>query len=180
MTPLIEASEGARDFEFLYGEWMVHCRRLRRAQGGCDEWDRFDALQKCWPLLGGLGNVDELVSDDGAPLCASLRFFDPASRQWTVYSVSTHDGLVQPPICGAFNNGIGEFYCEHRQDGRPVLVRDRWLQTGSSRPNWERAMSADGGNTWETNWLMNYIRVDWPLETGLETPGTRYGSRVAL
>lgn len=166
MKPLSDSTSGPRDFEFLYGEWIVQSRRRQRPLCGCDEWEAVDALQKCWPLLNGLGNVDELVSDDGGALNASLRFFDPRTKLWTVYSVSSLDGIVQPPVRGAFAAGIGEFRCEDRLDGRPVLVRDRWLDTDTEQPRWDRSLSADGGGTWETNWIMDLKRVYWPLEAG--------------
>ena len=30
-----------------------------------------------------------------------------------------------------------------------------WLQTDTQSPRWEQAMSADGGQSWETNWTMD-------------------------
>jgi hypothetical protein len=39
----------------------------------------------------------------------------------------------------------------------PVLVRFLWLP-GTS-PRWEQAMSADGGETWEVNWLMRFEKA---------------------
>lgn len=166
MKPLSDSTSESRDFEFLYGEWIVSSRRLKEPLAGCNEWDTVDALQKCWPLLNGLGNVDELVSDEGGPLNACLRFFDPRTKLWTIYSVSSLAGIVQPPVRGGFSDGIGEFRCEDSLDGRPVLVRDRWSDTATEAPRWERSLSADGGRTWETNWIMTLTRVHWPLEAG--------------
>lgn len=166
MKPLSDSTSGSRDFEFLYGEWIVSSRRLRRPLAGCGEWETMDALQKCWPLLNGLGNVDELVSDEGGPLNACLRFFDPRTQLWTIYSVSSLEGIVQPPVRGAFSGGVGEFRCEDRLDGRPVRVRDRWTGIATGEPRWERSLSGDGGRTWETNWIMELTRVYWPFEAG--------------
>lgn len=166
MKPLSDNTSGPRDFEFLYGEWMVSSRRLQRPLAGCDEWETVDALQKCWPLLNGLGNVDELTSDDGGPLNACLRFYDPRTNLWSIYSVSSLDGIAQPPVRGAFSGSVGEFHSEDQLNGRPVLVRDRWTDTTTDRPRWERSLSADGGRTWETNWIMELSRVYWPLEAG--------------
>lgn len=160
-------TEGMQDFEFLYGQWLVRNRRLRQRLVGCDDWDAFDSMQKCWPLLNGLGNVDEFVCDDCGPLGATLRFFDPQSRRWTLHWVSSRDGLLQPPVQGAFRGDVGEFYGEDQVNGKPILVRYLWTRTNPEAPRWEQAFSDDGGATWETNWVMEFSRLDWPFEAGL-------------
>src|SRR5688572_8957628 len=111
-------TEGKQDFEFLYGQWLVRNRRLRQRLVGCKDWDVFDSMQKCWPLLNGLGNVDEFVCDDCGPLGATLRFFDPQSRRWTLHWVSSRDGVLQPPVQGAFRGDVGEFYGEDAVNGK--------------------------------------------------------------
>lgn len=154
-----------RDFEFLYGEWMVQGTRRRAPLDG-GEWETIEAVHRCWPVLNGLGNVGELVSDDGEPLYACLRYFDARYARWTLYSVSLADGIAMPPMHGGFAGGVGEFRCEDQVEGRPVVIRDRWTGIGSGRPHWERALSVDGGRRWETCWMMDFERVYWPLETG--------------
>lgn len=160
-------TNGMQDFEFLYGQWLVRNRRLRTRLNGSDDWDIFDSIQKCWPLLNGMGNVDEYVCDDCGPLGSSLRFFDPQSRRWTINWVSSRDGLMQPPVQGAFKDGVGEFYGEDQFDGRAILVRYIWTKTVPETPRWEQAFSDDRGTTWETNWEMDFTRLDWPFEAGL-------------
>lgn len=162
-------TNGMQDFEFLYGQWLVRNRRRRTRLTGADDWDVFDSIQKCWPLLNGLGNVDEYLCDDCGHLGATLRFFDPQSRRWTMNWVSSRDGLMQPPLQGAFKDNVGEFYGEERFDGRLILVRFQWDKSEPEAPRWEQAFSADGGSSWETNWEMDFTRIDWPVEAGLYT-----------
>jgi hypothetical protein len=47
-------STGARDFDFLVGEWRVHHRRLKP---GSNEWVEFDGTCASRKILGGLGNI---------------------------------------------------------------------------------------------------------------------------
>ena len=61
-----------------------------------------------------------------------------------------------PPTIGKFENGRGEFFGDDVEGGKPVRVRFHW--TGGERPRWEQAMSADGGKTWEKNWVMRFER----------------------
>lgn len=169
MEPMSQMTGGARDFDFLYGEWMVQGRRRLAPLSGVDEWETIEAVLKCWPLLNGLGNVGELVADDGEPLYAFLSFFDPRTSLWTIYSVSLAEGIALPPARGQFVGGVGEFSCEYGKDGldgRPVLARDWWNRTETGRPRWERSLSGDGGQSWERYWSMEFERVYWPLEAG--------------
>jgi hypothetical protein len=39
-------------------------------------------------------------------------------------------------------------------------VRYMWRAVTSPTPHWEQAFSADGGETWETNWVAEFTRVD--------------------
>lgn len=173
MMAMSDTAPRVRDFEFLYGEWLVQGRRRREPLSGCDRWERFEAIQKCWPLLNGLGNVAEVVSEECGAMSASLRFVDPKSRLWSIYSLSSREGLAGPPAQGRFRNGTGEFFREEQWCGSPVLVRERWLNTASATPVWDRALSSDGGGTWEIDWTMQLARVDWPFECGLETMAVR-------
>ena len=73
------------------------------------------------PLLDGLGNMDELRTDyQGGLVGLSLRFFDPATRLWSIYWTDTRrSGLLEQPVVGSFSDGIGIFECDDTFDGRP-------------------------------------------------------------
>ena len=76
----------ARDFDFWMGRWKVHNRRLRAPLTGSDEWDEFEATSVAHPILGGLGNEDEFrTRHAGGFVGMSFRFFDPATRRWSIY-----------------------------------------------------------------------------------------------
>ena len=54
----------------------------------------------------------------------------------------------------SFADGVGMFEGADTHQGRPVRVRFIWSQTDAPEPRWEQAFSADGGQNWETNWVM--------------------------
>ncbi len=60
---------------------------------------------------------------------------------------------------GEFNDGRGEFYDQSTLDGRVILERFVFetLKPGSSRD--EQAFSADGGKSWEVNWINTQERA---------------------
>jgi hypothetical protein len=88
------------------------------------------------PILGGLSPVDRIWSDKGSADGQWERFtlsqFDPADRVWRIWSASTRaPGRLGPPLAGRF------------------AVRP--LGTG---------VLTDDGNTWQTNWIMEFTRVE--------------------
>ena len=148
----------ARDFDFWLGSWQVHNWRLRERLGGSDEWEEFEATSVARPLLDGLGNEDEFRTDhDGGFIGMSFRFFDPAARRWSIYwADSRRPGVLDPPVFGRFDGDIGVFEGQDTFAGRPIVVRFTWSGVTTPTPRWEQAFSADGGLTWETNWVMEF------------------------
>ncbi len=44
-------------------------------------------------------------------------------------------------------------------DGRSILVRFVWSAIEARSARWEQAFSPDGGASWETNWVMRFVRM---------------------
>ena len=151
--------DGRHDFDFLHGRWRVRNERLRARLAGADEWDTFEASNACRPLLGGIGNVDDFATDwrDGYR-GLTLRLYDPRARRWSIRWANGIDGLLEPPVHGAFVDGVGTFFGDDTHDGRPVRVRFIWDGIGPESARWQQAFSADGGASWETNWIMRMTR----------------------
>jgi hypothetical protein len=154
-----------RDFDFLFGAWRVHNRKLASRLQGSTEWHEFDTAAEARPILGGLGNVDTFrgtsVAPDGKAWEGfTLRLFDPDTRYWSIWWASTATpGQLDPPVIGRFADGRGEFFGEDVLDGKDIRVRFVWESLGPSAARWQQAFSADGGDTWETNWIMTFARV---------------------
>jgi hypothetical protein len=77
-------------------------------------------------VLGVLGNVDELALPTKGWSRLTLRLFDPQLKQWSIYWVNSRDGIMQPRVVGGFNDGVGAFYCDDVDEGRPIRVRYLW------------------------------------------------------
>jgi hypothetical protein len=154
---------GAHDFDFLWGSWHIENRRLRSRLTGSDDWEEFAARGACRPILGGSGNVDDFVPLDGSHWSGfeggAVRLFEPATERWSIYWFDNVVHRLLPPLQGAFENGVGEFYGEDDHEGQPVRVRFRWTSDAPDRARWEQAFSVDNGQTWETNWVMSFTRV---------------------
>lgn len=161
-TPAPAPAAGAHDFDFFIGHWQARHRRLKERLLGCDDWESFEGRSQVWPLLGGHGNVDDnLLELPGGPYRAvSLRTFDVGSGAWSIWWVDGRQPQrLDPPVIGRFSGGVGEFQCDDELRGQPIRVRFRWTRTDTAAPRWEQAFSADGGETWEINWVMDFTRA---------------------
>jgi hypothetical protein len=149
--------DGRRDFHFLYGRWRVaHRRRVARGQ---ETWTAFEGTSYCQGLMGGLCNVDEHDMPEGGLQGLTLRTFDPQHGRWSIRWLNAATGELQPPVCGRFEGGVGRFEGEDVEAGVPVKVAYLWeaITPGSAR--WSQAFSYDDGQTWETNWIMDFTRT---------------------
>jgi hypothetical protein len=92
----------ASDFDFLPGEWKIRNQRLRERLAGSDDWEEFEATSAARHILGGCGNEDEFRTDhDGGFVGMSFRFFDPATRQWSIYwADSRRPGVLDRLVLG--------------------------------------------------------------------------------
>ena len=157
--------DGSHDFDFLYGHWKMHNRRLVKRLADSHDWVEFDSFDDARPLPGGLGNQDEYRTDffkkDFVGL--TVRLYDPRTGLWSIYWVDnlSWQGTMQPPEVGKFDGNVGIFEGPDTFDGKPIVVRYIWKVTPDDpriAAHWEQAFSADGGKTWETNFMNDLMR----------------------
>jgi hypothetical protein len=155
------ARDGSHDFDFQTGRWRIRNERLKERLRGCTEWETFEATQEARPLPGGLGNIDDFVTDHWPGFVGmSVRLYNRRTRQWSIYWASTRTDGFEPPVVGSFENGTGVFEGRQELDGQPILVRFTWSDISRTGARWEQAFSPDSGKTWEKNWVMIMTRVD--------------------
>ena len=149
-------------FDFEFGRWQVRHRRLKERLCGCREWEEFDGTSETRPVLGGNGNIEDqlLHIPSGSYRAIAIRSFDPAHGNWAIWWL---DGRaphsLDVPVVGRFENGVGTFFADETLNGAAVKLKFIWSDIDTGRPRWEQAMSADGGKTWETNWIMHFTRA---------------------
>jgi len=157
--PPSRPSTGARDFDFLVGEWRVHHHRLKPDS---QDWVDFEGTCSNRKLMDGGANMEEhlLPAPYGAYRAIALRAYDSKTSQWAIWWLDGRyaSGPVGPPVKGYFENGVGTFYSDYMQDGKSMRVRFIWSNITSKSARWEQALSSDGGKTWATNWIMNFNR----------------------
>ncbi len=158
----VATRDGQGDFDFFMGAWNSHHRRLRERLRGSTEWDEFDSTITARKILGGHGNMDEGVMErPGGPVYGmTIRLYNPETRLRSLYWLDSNSGTVQPPQIGRFDgHGRGEFYDREVIGDKVIISRFIWTVVSENACHWEQAFSADGGKTWETNWIIDHTRV---------------------
>jgi hypothetical protein len=155
------ARDGSHDFDFLFGNWEIEHSRLKAPLKGSNSWYDFKGRATACPIWGGAANMDEIEGDSpmGYIQGMTLRLYDPTSSQWRLYWANRTKGILEIPTIGGFTNGRGEFFDQEIFEGRAIYVRYVWSDITEDSCRWEQAFSADGGKTWETNWIMKFKRV---------------------
>jgi hypothetical protein len=154
------ARDGQHDFDFEVGAWQARVSRLSKPLTGSKIWIEYSGpsiVTKVWDGRANLGEID-LSGPAGKIRGLSLRLYDPATRQWRISWANINDGLLGTPMVGGFANGRGEFYNQETYEGRAVFVRFVFSGITAKAFRIEQAFSADGGQSWEPNWIANFSR----------------------
>lgn len=148
------------DFDFFFGRWKIHNRKLKTRLNDCTEWIEFEANQECRKILLGFGNTDDFHAEfDGAAFEGmTLRLFNPQTKLWSIYWADSSVVVLDVPQIGSFDGDIGRFYAKDIFNEREVIVQFLWDKTNADVPVWSQAFSADNGKTWEWNWYMTMTR----------------------
>ena len=153
------AASGAHDFDFEFGNWHVHHRYRRNG-----EWIEFDGTSSDRPLNDGSSNVEENTfhRPNGDSQGIALRTYDSKTASWAIWWVDSRDphAALDPPVKGRFVGGVGTFYSDGLVNGKPTRTRYIWSHITPTSARWEQALSQDAGKSWETNWVMEFRRVD--------------------
>jgi len=162
-APTAGAHDGSHDFDFLIGDWKAHVRRLPERLVGSHQWIEYDGISRDKKILDSNANFEEFEvqgHEKGQHIKAqTLRLYNPESRQWSIYPLDVDNGSFSlPPTVGEFTNGRGEFYDQEAYKGRAIFVRFVWQNISPTSARMEQSFSADGGRSWEVNWICELSR----------------------
>lgn len=159
--PPSSARDGQHDFDFDFGAWKMHIRRLLHPLTGSTEWTEMDGTTVTNRIWDGRANLATVEADGptGHLELLSLRLYDPRAHQWNISFATSDSAVLSVPAVGSFTNGRGEFYDSELYHGRNILVRFSVVPLSADEVRYEQAFSADGGATWETNWINTCTRV---------------------
>jgi len=157
----VSTRDGQHDFDFEFGSWKCHIARLQHPLTGSSTWFEYEGTSVVRQVWGGRANLGELEVAGAAGRIEglSLRLYNPDTRQWYISWANSRDGALGPPMIGQFENGRGEFYDQEMFNGRAIYVRFIFSDVTPRAFRLEQAFSADGGKTWEPNWIATFTRM---------------------
>jgi hypothetical protein len=160
MTP--SATSSNTDFDFLIGKWRLEHEMLTKRFANSNEWVEFETIVVDTRILEGMGNMDvgNAVINGKPWEGRTIRTFNPKTRLWSLYWVASDRGVMDPPVVGSFENGVGHFFTKDTFDGKPIIMMFRWDARDKENPIWSQAMSIDNGKTWEWNWYNVSRRIN--------------------
>jgi hypothetical protein len=153
--------DGQHDFDFEIGSWRTHISRLLHPLSGSSTWVEYQGTSVVRRVWNGRANLLELevAGPSGNIEALSLRLYNPESHQWSLNFSNAGVGTLSQPTVGEFRNGRGEFFDQETIGGRAVLVRFVISDVTADSCHFEQAFSADGGKSWEVNWIATDTRI---------------------
>jgi hypothetical protein len=159
--PAKAQGNGQHDFDFNFGTWNTHVSRLIHPLTGSTAWTEYDGVSVVRKVWDGRASLLELEAQGSAGHLegAGLRLYNPVSHQWNLNWANGSVGMMTGAMIGEFKTGRGEFYGMDTLNGRSILVRNGFSEITPTSSRFEQAFSADGGKTWETNWIMTFTQT---------------------
>ena len=154
--------DGQHDFDFNFGSWKTHVSRLVHPLTGSKEWAEYDGTSVVSKVWNGKASLFELdVSGPAGHIeGVGLRLYNPETHQWSLNWANSSDGIINKPMIGEFKDGRGEFFDQEEFNGRMILARNSFSDITLNSSRFEQAFSDNGGKTWETNWVMTFMRQE--------------------
>jgi hypothetical protein len=153
--------DGSHDFDFDLGNWKTRSSRLLHPLTGSNDWVDMTGVTIVKKVWDGRANLAEFKADGpaGHLELLSLRWYNSVAHQWYLDFATPNVGTLGVPGIGEFRNGRGDFYDQEPYDGKSILVRFSIWRISADTAQSEQAFSADGGKTWEVNWINRYSRA---------------------
>ena len=153
--PATKAPGQPGDFDWLTGEWRIQNRSIVNG-----EWLEYPGEATVHAILAGVGSVEELRIAARNFSGMGLRLLDVENRVWADHWVNARSGVVTAPgQLGSFENGAGIFVTDETVDGVAMKYVGVWDEITPRSCRWRQASSRDGGQSWEQNWIMEWVRA---------------------
>jgi hypothetical protein len=162
-APAVAAQrDGQHDFDFNFGVWKTHIRRIVEPLSGSGESYEMNGTVTVRKVWGGRAQLEEIAADGPKGHWEGLTLFlyNPSAHQWSQTFADAKQGVMESsPLIGEFKNGRGELYSLDTLNGRTILARGIWSDIKPNSHHFEIAYSADGGATWAPVFIADLTRL---------------------
>jgi hypothetical protein len=159
-TPAAAARDGQHDFDFNFGVWKTHIRRILDPLSGATHSIELNGTVTVRKVWDGRAQLEEIETDgpNGHWEGMTLFLYNPEARQWSQTFANSKNGVLTAPLIGAFKDGRGELFSQETLDGRSILVRAVWSDITPDAHHFEESYSNDGGKTWLPAFIASLTR----------------------
>jgi hypothetical protein len=155
------ARDGQHDFDFNFGVWRTHIRRLKEPVTGSSDYVEMTGTVSVRKVWNGRAQLEEIEVDGPAGHWQGLTLFlyDPKAHQWSQSFVNSAVGSFSGGLIGEFRDGRGELYAQQTLGGRSMLIRGVWSDIKPDSHRFEEAFSEDGGKSWVPYFIADLTRA---------------------
>jgi hypothetical protein len=155
-----EARDGQHDFDFNFGTWKTHIKRILDPLSGSSKSIELNGTVTVRKVWDGRAQLEEIEADgpNGHWQGMTLFLYNPQAHQWNQSFVNSKSGLLTPPLIGAFKDGRGELFASDTINDRSILVRGVWSDIKPDSHHFEESYSDDGGKTWAPAFIATLTR----------------------
>ena len=155
-----EARDGQHDFDFNFGTWKSHIKRILDPLSGATKSIELNGTVTVRKVWGGRAQLEEIEADgpDGHWEGLTLFLYNPQAHQWSQSFVNSKSGVLATPTIGAFKDGRGELFAADTFNDRAILVRGVWSDIKPDSHRYEESYSDDGGKTWAPVFIATLTR----------------------
>jgi hypothetical protein len=156
-----EARDGQHDFDFNFGTWKTHIKRILDPLSGSSKSIELNGTVTVRRVWDGRAQLEEIEADgpNGHWQGMTLFLYNPQARQWSQSFVNSKSGVLASPLIGAFKGGRGELFASDTFNDRSILVRAVWSDIAPDSHHFEESYSSDGGKTWAPAFIATLTRA---------------------
>jgi len=153
--------DGQHDFDFNFGTWHTHIKRILAPLSGLQEFMELDGVVTVRKVWGGRAQLEEIEADGpkGHWEGMTLFLYNADAHQWSQSFVDSASGVLTPGLVGSFGNDRGELYEQDTVGGRTILIRGTWSDIKPDSHHFEEDFSDDGGTTWHPALIAELTRI---------------------
>jgi hypothetical protein len=155
-----EARDGQHDFDFNFGTWKTHIKRILDPLSGSSKSIELNGTVTVRKVWDGRAQLEEIEADgpNGHWQGMTLFLYNPQAHQWSQSFVNSKSGVLNPPLIGAFKDGRGELFASDTVNDRSILVRAVWSDITPDAHHFQESYSNDGGKTWVPAFIATLTR----------------------
>lgn len=156
-----EARDGQHDFDFNFGTWKTHIKRILDPLSGSDKSIELNGTVTVRKVWDGRAQLEEIEADgpNGHWQGMTLFLYNPQAHQWSQSFVNSKSGVLASPLIGAFKDGRGKLFASDTFNDRSILVRAVWSDIAPDSHHFEESYSSDGGKTWAPAFIATLTRA---------------------